>query len=91
MKKLLCNTAMEKSPELLQPVKTREQGIEYCAQNATFLFKKGGDVNNKCISFHFFKMENKKVRKMATDRLRGKKKHDEGRQKVPLIHLGIWL
>lgn len=38
-------------------------------------------MNNKCISFHFFKMENKKGRKMATDRLRGKKKkkkHDEG-------------
>lgn len=34
-------------------------------------------MNNKCISFHFFKIENKKVRKMATDRLRGKKKHDE--------------
>lgn len=31
-------------------------------------------MNNKCISFHFFKMENKKGRKMATDRLRGKKK-----------------
>ena len=40
MKQLLCNTAMEKSPK--HPVKTREQGVECCAQNATFLFKGGG-------------------------------------------------
>ena len=40
MKQLLCNTAMEKSPE--HPIKTREQGVEYCAENATFLFKKEG-------------------------------------------------
>lgn len=40
MKQFLCNTAMERSPEYI--VKTMQQGVDYCAQNATFYLRKGG-------------------------------------------------
>lgn len=43
MEQFLCDTAVERSPEYI--IKTREQGVEYYAQNATFSFKKRENVN----------------------------------------------
>lgn len=40
MKQFLYNTVMDRSSE---HIKTRKQGVEYCTQNATFLFKGGCD------------------------------------------------
>lgn len=52
MKQHLCNTAVERSPEYR--VKTRKQDVKNCAQNATFLLRKGGDVNKYMHLLSFF-------------------------------------
>lgn len=44
---------MERSPEYA--VKTRKQGVEYCEENATFLFK--GNINKYMYLFLCVKME----------------------------------
>lgn len=53
LKQYLCNTVMERSPEYI--VKTRKQGVEYCEENATFLFKE--DMNKYMYLLLCLKME----------------------------------